>query len=447
MEVIKMAGKAHLIMEVEEGSIAEEMGVRPGDMLVEINGRPVGDVLEYKFLINDEYIEVLIRKPSGEEWLLEIDKEPHEDLGLVFETGLMDRGKRCSNKCVFCFIDQLPEGMRESLYFKDDDSRLSFLQGNFISLTNLEAEDVERIIKYRISPLNVSVHTTNPHLRVKMLGSPKAGESLQYMRLFLESGLSVSCQIVLCPGLNDGENLEQTLGDLFNMGKGIRSIGVGQVGITKGLYPLRAVDKGEAEEAIRTVNRWQGAFLQRYGSRIVYAADELYLKAGQPLPPPECYEDFPQLENGIGMMTLFRQQFQQGLMGLGTGRQTSQKVSVATGTAACRFIEDLGKTIERKVPGLKMQVFPIINDFFGQTIDVAGLITGRDLIEQLQGKDLGARLIIPQSMLKSGEEVFLDDVSVSQVEKRLGIRVEACEVHGGEFLRNIIREDAQWQNR
>ncbi len=441
-----MAGKAHPILEVEEGSIAEEMGVQPGDTLVKINGQPVEDVLEYKFLINDEYVEVLIRKPSGEEWLLEIDKEPHEDLGLVFETGLMDRGKICKNKCVFCFIDQLPRGMRESLYFKDDDSRLSFLQGNFISLTNLEKEDLERIIKYRISPLNVSVHTTNPDLRVRMLGNPRAGASLQYMRLFLENGLSVNCQVVLCPGLNDGENLEQTLGDLYNMGEGIRSIGVVPVGITryrKGLYPLRAVDKRDAEEALSTVSRWQGAFLQRYGSRIVYAADELYLKAGQPLPPPEDYENFPQLENGIGMMALFRQQFKQGLKGLGMERKTNRKVSVATGTAACRFIEGFGRMIEKKVPGLKVQVFPITNDFFGQTIDVAGLITGRDLMEQLRGKDLGARLIIPQSMLKSGEELFLDDVSISQVEKRLGIKVEACEVHGGEFLRNIIREGAQ----
>ena len=274
----------------------------------------------------------------------------------------------------------------------------------------------------------------------------KAGASLQYMRLFLENGLSVNCQVVLCPGLNDGENLEQTLGDLFNMGEGIRSIGVVPVGITryrKDLYPLRAVDKSDAEEALRTVNRWQGAFLQRYGSRIVYAADELYLKAGQPLPPAEDYENFPQLENGIGMMALFRQQFQQGLKGLGTGRQTSRRVSVATGTAACRFIESLVRTVEEKVPGLKVQVFPITNNFFGQTIDVAGLITGGDLMEQLQGKDLGARLIIPRSMLKSGEEVFLDDVSVPQVEKRLGVRVEACEVHGGDFLRNIIREGAQ----
>ncbi|NLZ92056.1 MAG: DUF512 domain-containing protein, partial [Clostridiales bacterium] len=363
-----MAGKAHLIMEVEEGSIAEEMGVRPGDTLVAINGQPVEDVLEYKYLINDEYIEVLIRKYSGEEWVLEIDKEPHEDLGLVFETGLMDRGKRCKNKCVFCFIDQLPRGMRESLYFKDDDSRLSFLQGNFISLTNLKKEDLERIIKYRISPLNVSVHTTDPDLRVKMLGNPRAGVSLQYMRLFLENGLSVNCQIVLCPGLNDGENLEQTLGDLFNMGEGIRSIGVVPVGITryrKDLYPLRAVDKSDAEEALRTVNRWQGAFLQRYGSRIVYAADELYLKAGQPLPPAEDYENFPQLENGIGMMALFRQQFQQGLKGLGIGRQIDQRVSVATGTAACRFIENLLSTVEKVAPGLEVQVFPITNNFFG----------------------------------------------------------------------------------
>lgn len=440
-----MAAKAHPIIEVEEGSIAEEMDVRPGDALLTINGSPVEDVLEYKYLINEEYLEVLIRKESGEEWLLEIDKELHEDLGLVFETGLMDRGKTCKNKCVFCFIDQLPRGMRQSLYFKDDDSRLSFLQGNFISLTNLGTEDVERIIKYRISPLNVSVHTTNPGLRVKMLGNPKAGEALKHMGKFLEHGLLLNCQIVLCPGLNDRENLEETLGDLLNMGRGISSIGVVPVGLTrfrKGLYPIRPFGKDDAKEALNTVNKWQDVFLKKYGSRVVYAADEIYLKAGLPVPGAQAYENFPQLENGIGMMALFKQQFDRHLEAVGAAeRHRTGRVSVATGIAACQFIEGLGREIERITRNLTVHVFPITNEFFGHTIDVAGLITGGDLMRQLEGKDLGDKLLIPQSMLKSGDEVFLDDVSVSQIREKLGVRVEVCEVNGGEFLRSVFQED------
>jgi putative radical SAM enzyme (TIGR03279 family) len=436
--------KVHPIKAVEQGSIAEELDVRPGDVLLEVNGSPVEDVLEYKFLINDYYIEVLIRKETGEEWLLEIDKEPHEDLGLKFETGLMDRGKSCKNKCIFCFIDQLPEGMRKSLYFKDDDSRLSFLQGNFISLTNLEAPDIERIIKYRISPLNVSVHTTDPGLRVRMLGNPKAGEALGAMRTFLENGLVLNCQIVLCPGLNDGEKLKRTLEDLFKMGRSIRSIGVVPVGITrhrKGLYTLRPFGREDANRAVDTVEKWQKIFQKEYDSRVVYAADELYLKAGLPFPGVGAYQDFPQLENGIGMMTLFKEQFDSLFKKMAWDMRRTGTVSVATGMAAGDFIQDLGKRIEGAVRNLKVHIYPIVNEYFGETIDVAGLVTGGDLIGQLRGKELGEKLFVPENMLKSGEEVFLDDILVTRIRESLGVKVEVCPVDGGEFLRKIVQED------
>ena len=436
--------RVHPIKVVEKGSIAEELDVQPGDVLLKINGSPVEDVLEYRFLINDDYIEVLIRKASGEEWLLEIQKEPHEDLGLEFETGLMDRGKSCTNKCIFCFIDQLPKGMRKSLYFKDDDSRLSFLQGNFISLTNLEKADIERIIKYRISPLNVSVHTTHPGLRASMLGNPKAGEALGAMRTFLEKGLVINCQIVLCPGINDEENLERTLKPSYNMGHGIRRIGVVPVGITKhrkGLYPIRPFGGEDAVRVVGTVEKWQKTFQKEYESRVVYAADELYLKAGLPVPEAEAYQDFPQLENGIGMMALFQQQFDRQFEKTAWERQRPGSVSMATGVAAGNFVRVLVRRIKEAARDIKVHVHPVVNEFFGDTIDVSGLVTGGDLIRQLRGKELGDRLLVPENMLKSGEEVFLDDVTVTTVRESLGVEVEVCPVDGGDFLQKIIRED------
>lgn len=433
--------KAHGIKSVIKGSIAEELGLQPGDVLISINGDPVGDILEYKYMINEDYIEVLVQKASGEEWLLEIDKEPYEDLGLEFERGLMDRDRKCTNKCIFCFVDQLPKGMRGSLYFKDDDSRLSFLQGNFISLTNLGAVDIERIIKYKISPLNVSVHTTEPRLRVKMLRNPRAGKALDIMGTFLREGLTLNCQIVLCPGINDGKNLERTLKDLFGLGRGIKSIGVVPVGITKfreGLYPLKPFNAEDALQAIDTVRHWQRSFKTEYGSRVVYAADELYLKARIPFPSSEAYEGFPQLENGIGMMVLFNEQFNRQFRKKHRNIEKHDIVSIATGTAAWDFIMTFGRRIEEGKRNKKVLVYPITNNFFGKTIDVAGLITGCDLISQLKGEELGERLLIPENMLKAGEKIFLDGVSISEVRKNLNVDVEVCPVHGGELFKKIV---------
>lgn len=437
-----MEQRGHLIKEVQAGSIAQEMDVRPGDLLMEVNGSPVADIIEYKYLINEEYIEVLIQKASGEQWLLEIDKEFHEDPGFVFETGLMDQGKRCKNKCLFCFIDQLPKGMRDSLYFKDDDARMSFLQGNFITLTNLETKDIDRIIKYRISPLNISVHTTDPGLRVKMLGNPKAGQALALIGLFLEHGLTLNCQIVLCPGINDRRHLDKSLKDLGDMGRGINSIGVVPVGITKyrkGLFSLKPFDREDAAAAVNTVVKWQKYLLQRYGCRIVYAADELYQKAGIPIPAAGDYDGFPQLENGIGMTALFGQQFNSELEATDWEQQIPGEMSVATGLAAYEFISRLVRKTEELSGQITVHVYPITNNFFGETIDVAGLITGRDLLKQLEGKDLGDRLLIPRCMLKAEEELFLDGVSVSRIQECLKTKVEVCEVNGRELLRKIVQ--------
>ncbi len=433
--------KAHRITTVKEGSIAEESGVSTGDMLLSINGDPIEDILEYRYVINDYYIEVLIKKVSGEEWLLEIDKEPYEDLGLVFETELMSPEKSCANKCIFCFIDQLPQGMRESLYFKDDDLRLSFLQGNFISLTNLRSSDIDRIIKYRISPLNVSVHTTDPDLRVRMLRNPRADKGLRILDTFSQNGLALNCQIVLCPGINDGIELDRTLRDLFNLGHNIKSIGVVPVGITRyreGLFPLRPLDARGAVYAIDIINKWQRSFYQRCKSRVVYAADELYLKAKLPIPHYETYGDFPQLENGIGMMSLFEKQFNDMFNGASYGYRKRDRISIATGVAAADFIKRLIEKAEKKTGHRNISVYPISNKFFGETINVSGLVTGNDLIAQLRDKELGKKLIIPKNMLRAGEEVFLDDITISMVKEALDVEVRACPVDGGILLEKLI---------
>ncbi|MBA1333720.1 MAG: Fe-S oxidoreductase, related to NifB/MoaA family with PDZ N-terminal domain [Firmicutes bacterium] len=440
-----MAGRRHRIDAVTKGSIAEEAGVEPGDYLISINNIMVNDIIEYRFLINDETIELIVQKPTGEEWVIEIDKEPSEDLGMVFADEMMDKAKRCRNKCVFCFIDQLPKGMRESLYFKDDDSRLSFLQGNFISLTNLTDDDADRIIRYRISPLNVSVHTTDPETRNRMLGNPRAGEALKLLERFAENGIILNCQIVLCPGINDRDCLDNTVSDLGILWPSVRSIGIVPVGLTKyreGLYPIDPCDDICSKGIIDKVRKWQNEFLTTKGSRLVFIADEFYLRAGEDIPPFEEYEDFPQLENGIGLMALFKRELEDELSAIRVKGEPKGAYSLATGNAACGFMRRMSSLIESEYKSIRIQVYPITNCFFGDTIDVSGLITGKDLIEQLRNKPLDNALLIPQNMLKSGSRVFLDDVTVEDVEKELGVKVIVCPVKGDEFVRKTVREDA-----
>ncbi len=422
------------IKSIIPGSPALKAGVRPGDLLNKINGSSISDVLDYMFYSAECNVRLDIIR-DGSEISVTIEKNEYDDLGLEFETFLMDKKQSCRNKCVFCFIDQMPPGMRESLYFKDDDTRLSFLQGNYVTLTNLEQSDINRIIKMKLN-MNVSVHTTNPELRNKMMCNRFAGEKLDFIRQLAENGINLNCQIVCCPELNDGDELRRTLRDLGELMPNITSIAVVPVGLTKfrkGLYPLTPFSKELAGEVIDMIEEFQQPFMEKSGSRTVFASDEFYLLAERELPALEEYEDFPQYENGVGMIRSLVDEFGRAVMdSQWTGEY--HKLSAATGYSAYETIKNLADIAHRHFPGIECTVYPIRNDFFGESITVAGLITAGDLIAQLKGKDLGERLLISKAMLRSGEDVFLDDLTVSDVEKALGIRIIAVENDGYDLL-------------
>lgn len=428
---------------VEEHSIAQIAGICSGDIIISINNNNVSDILEYKFLINDDYIEILIKKPNNEEWLLEVEKEPYEDLGIIFEEELLDSAKSCKNKCVFCFIDQLPKGLRKTLYFKDDDSRLSFLQGNYISLTNLTQDHIKRIIKYRISPLNVSVHTTNPQLRIKMLNNKNAGNINELLKQLSDGGITLNCQIVLCPNINDNKELDRTIEDLSKYFPYVKSISVVPVGLTKyreGLFHLEPFDKDGVIKVIEQINKWQKKFKDKYNTNLVYLSDEFYLLSQEDFPKFKEYEDFPQIENGVGLISLFNKEFCDYFKYISKRNINieNRNVSIITGASAYNFINNLSEMLQNTFKNLNIKVYKIINNFFGETVTVAGLITGRDIIEQLKDKDLGSELIIPQCMLKHKESLFLDDVTVSDLEKSLNIKIKISPVNGKDFIKSVI---------
>lgn len=411
---------------LEKGSPAARAGISPGDTLLRINGNPIRDVLDYRFYMTDTRLLIETRTPQGEEKTYRIQKGEYEELGLLFETYLMDRQQSCKNRCIFCFIDQMPKGMRPSLYFKDDDSRMSFLFGNYVTLTNLEDGDIERIIKMHISPINVSVHTTNPELRVKMMANPRAAESLKYLKMLAKGGIRINVQLVLCPGVNDGLELERTLTDLEALIPALESVSCVPVGITRfrdGLYPLQPYTPEEAGEVIDLIHRFAERFQGQYGSRIAYPADEFFLKAGRELPGVEYYGDFSQLESGVGMMTLLEDEFSMALEELDGEGIPPRRISMATGKAAFPLIDSLSKRLMEKAPQVRITVFEIENRFFGEEITVCGLVTGTDLTEQLAGKELGQTLLIPQSMLRHEQSCFLDDMTVEQVETALEVPV------------------------
>ena len=443
----------HIVKEVIPGSIAQEMEIVPGDVLLAINGKEIEDVFDYRYLLKDEYIEVLVRKPDGEEWLLEIEKDYDDDLGIEFENGLMSEYRSCSNKCIFCFIDQMPPGMRETLYFKDDDSRLSFLQGNYITLTNMTEKDVERIIQMQLAPINISVQTTNPELRCRMLHNRFAGEKLQFLQRFYEGHVEMNGQIVCCKGVNDGEELRRSITDLMAYLPFMRSVSVVPAGISRfreGLYPIEMFTKEEAEQIVDMIESYQQACFEQYGLHFIHASDEFYILAGRKFPEEECYDGYIQLENGVGMMRLLMEEFASaweaasGSSRFQELRQTLQRtVTVATGQLACSTLEVFAGQLMDAYPGLMIRVCAIRNDFFGETITVSGLVTGQDLIAQLQerqkaGEDLGEALLIPVNMLRSGEQVFLDDVTVAEVEKALGLRVVPVEAGGQDFVDAVL---------
>ena len=447
-----MKKNEHLIKEVYPGSIAEEMGIEPGDVLLRINKQEIGDVFDYRYYIKDDYIEVLIRKADGEEWLLEIDKDYDDDLGIEFDNGLMSDYRSCSNKCIFCFIDQMPPGMRETLYFKDDDSRLSFLQGNYITLTNMSEKDVERIIHMQLAPINISVQSTNPELRCKMLHNRFAGDKLKYLDQLYEGHVEMNGQIVCCKGVNDGEELRKSIEDLSKYLPFMRSVSAVPAGITKyrdGLYPLELYTKEEAGAVIDLIESYQKKFYEEYGLHFIHASDEWYITAERDFPEEERYDGYIQLENGVGMMRLFIEEFEEVVKHL-EGKPMERTLTIATGKLTyptiCQFAEQLMKLY----PGLVVHVYAIRNDFFGETITVSGLITGQDLVTQLleykeQGVDLGETLLIPSNMLRTGEEVFLDDMTVQQVEKALEVHLTAIEPGGQDFVDAILDEEYQME--
>lgn len=431
-----MKHKAHIIKEIEKGSIAEEMGLNPGDELISINNTEIIDIFDYEYLIKDEYLNMIIRKADGEEWELEIEKDYDDDLGIVFEDGLMDSYRSCRNKCIFCFIDQMPPGMRETLYFKDDDARLSFLQGNYITLTNLSDEEVDRIIFYKLSPINISIHTTNEDLRCRMLNNRFAGSSLAKMEKLKEAGITMNGQIVLCKGWNDKEELEKTIHDLSAYIPQMQSVSVVPVGLTKfrdNLTPLEKFTKDDAKEVIETVHRWQNIFLKYYNTRFIYAADEWYINAGLPIPAEEDYEGYPQIENGVGMLRSFTDEFYDCLNKLkGDGRK--KEISVATGVLASPYISRMIGDFTGKFPNMEINLYTIENDFFGKDITVAGLLTGGDIIKQLKGKSLGKALLIPDVILRHGENVLLDDITTDDIERTLQTKVRIVQSDGKSFI-------------
>ena len=460
----KKKNKGHVISKVNPDSIAEELELEPGDIVVSINGKEIEDIFDYRFMMNDEYIVLgVIKKEDGEFWEYEIEKDYDEDLGVDFESGMMDDYRSCHNKCIFCFIDQLPKGMRPTLYFKDDDARLSFLQGNYVTLTNMSQKDVDRICYYKLSPINVSIHTTNPELRCKMLHNRFAGDALNKIKTFCDAGLEINGQVVLCKGYNDGAELDRTMSDIEEYLPHFKSMSIVPVGLTKfrkGLCHLDPFLPEDAEEVLQQIEKKQQYYLKKYGSRIIYASDEWYLRAGRDIPPIEEYEGFPQIENGVGMLRSMIDEVEEEISCL-KGDELTDETSicdefltdtvfhVVTGYAAYRTIKMLADRLSEEF-GIKLiKVHPIINDFFGHDIDVTGLLTGQDIVKQLKEifakepedeKELDSYILLPCSTLKSGEDIFLDDMTLEFFEKTLQKKVRIVKSSGSAFVGSFMKD-------
>jgi putative radical SAM enzyme (TIGR03279 family) len=426
------------ITELTEHSPAARAGIRVGDRLVSIGGREIRDVLDYRFYLAETSVTLsLLRGDAPYE--VKIEKELYDDIGLGFASPLMDDKQRCSNRCIFCFIDQNPKGLRESLYFKDDDSRLSFLHGNYVTLTNMSDADIDRIIEMRFSPVNVSVHTMNPDLRVEMMHNKNAGRVLEYLPRLAAAGITLHCQIVLCRGINDGRELDLTMERLAALAPAIDSVSVVPAGMTAyrdGLYPLTPYTKREAKGVIRQVERFAKKCRRKLGARIFFCADELYLLAERRLPRERDYEGYPQIENGVGMLRSLVCEVKEALAD--APRRRGRRVTVATGVAAAPTLRLLCREAERRVKGLSAEVVEIQNDFFGHSITVSGLLTGRDLLAQLSGRELGDALLIPASTLRAGEDVFLCGMTLSELSSSLGIPVIPVANDGGALVSALV---------
>lgn len=436
--------KEHVIKSVKTGSIADELNIEPGDILLEIDGEIPEDIFDYHYMVNSDYLVMVIRKPNGEEWELEIEKDFDEDMGIEFEKGLMDDYHSCTNKCIFCFIDQMPKGMRDTLYFKDDDSRLSFLQGNYITLTNMKDKDIDRIIKFHLCPINISVHTTNPELRCRMLNNRFAGDALSKIDRLSEACIEMNGQIVLCKGVNDGDELKRSIEDLSKYLPHMRSVSVVPAGLTKyreGLYPLELFTKEDAIQVIDLIESYQQRFYEEYGLHFIHASDEWYILAERDFPEEERYDGYIQLENGVGMMRLLREEFNEALKS-STPDSVRREVSIATGKLACSEIRKLADMVREKYVNTHIYVYAIENEFFGKNITVSGLLTGQDILKQLgeSGVKLGERLLLPGNVLRSGEDVFLDDMRLCELAEKLNVSIQVPKNTGESLLYNILNE-------
>ena len=449
MELKKIKDK-NIITVVEEGSIAEELDIRPGDVLISVNSEKIEDIIEYKYLTADEYVELEIINSDNETVIYEIEKDIDEDIGIDFENPIIDSVKTCRNKCVFCFVDQLPNNMRETLYIKDDDSRLSFLQGNFITMTNMFDKEIDKMIKYKISPVNISVHTTNRDLRIKMLGNRFAGDILEKMKKLRDADITMNAQVVLVKGLNDEEELKKTVRDLSDLYPQLSSMAIVPLGITRhreGLEKLELFDKQSSGRVIDQIGSIQKELLERLGTRFVFLSDEFYVMAEREIPSSEYYEQFIQLENGVGLIAKLKAEFDDYLKKMDTSdifsakadNTVSRKISIATGVSAYGFIKQLSSQLMERFENLEINVYKINNDFFGNTITVSGLITASDIIAQLKNKDLGECLILPRSMMKQDEDIFLDDLTPNDVESSLGLPVIIADTDGKSFIDAVLK--------
>ncbi len=443
--------KPIVIKNILSGSIASEAQIEIQDKILSINNEKILDIFDYKFQISNTELLIQLEKSDGEIWEIEIEKDEYEDLGVEFENTILDNSKKCKNKCIFCFIDQLPKGMRKTLYFKDDDFRLSFLMGNYVTLTNVSDKDLDRIIKYKMSPINVSVHTTDPDLRVKMLRNNTAHDVLSKIKKLISCGIKVNCQIVLLRDINDNDALNKTIEDLLVFYPQLNSISVVPVGLTKyrnNLPDLKAFDKESSLEVIDQIEKWQNEFLESHGSRVVYIADEFYTLAEKDIPLAPVYEDFPQIENGVGLISMFRQEFVDYLEKIDYDFNVNRNISIATGVSSFKYINELVELFQSKFENIKVNVYKIKNEFFGENITVTGLITGRDLIEQLKGKELGTELLICKCMLKFEERLFLDNYTVSKVEDELDVMICTVDNDGRKFVKDLLGMiDLNWRDK
>lgn len=435
-----MKQNEHVILSVTPGSIAEEMELEPGDVLLAVNDKEIEDIFDYQFFCEDTKVCLLVKKQNGEEWELEIEKDEDEDIGIQFQNGLMDDYRSCHNKCMFCFIDQMPKGMRETLYFKDDDSRLSFLQGNYVTLTNMKERDIDRIIEYHLEPINISFHTTNPELRCKMLHNRFAGEAFRYVHKLYGAGIIMNGQIVLCKGINDGAELDRSIRELSAFIPYLQSVSVVPVGLTKfrqGLYPLESFEREDARQVLELIHSWQDRLYREHGTHFIHAGDEWYILAEQRIPNEDNYDGYLQLENGVGMVRLFLDEFEEAYKNLDTDSRKIE-ISMVTGVSAYSYIKQSLEQLQIKFPNLCVHLYKVINHFFGEKITVTGLLTGQDIVEQLKGRELGDALLLPSNVLKAGEPIFLDDMTLEQLERELDIKVRIVKSSGQDFADAVL---------